>query len=116
MPELPEVETIRAGLDPFVRGKQIQNIETYHPRVARHDSAGFQKFAGQTVTEVARRGKYLWFCVGEQQAIVAHLRMSGQFRVNSGEHPHRRASFSLPTVYGSILLISEHSDIFTAMI
>lgn len=93
MPELPEVETIRAGLEPYVLGKTIDHIEIYYPRVARHDPAGFGAFSGQTITEVARRGKYLWLCFEAQEVIVAHLRMSGQFRINSQPHPHLRASF-----------------------
>ncbi|WP_353067209.1 DNA-formamidopyrimidine glycosylase family protein [Arcanobacterium hippocoleae] len=84
MPELPEVETIRAGLEPYIRGKEIKRIETYHLRVSRHDPDGFTKFSGETISEVARRGKYLWFRIGQTQALVAHLRMSGQFRINLG--------------------------------
>lgn len=95
MPELPEVETIRKGLEPYLKGNTIKRIETYHPRVARHDPAGFADLTGQIITEVARRGKYLWFRIGEDRALVAHLRMSGQFRINSQPHPHRRASLFL---------------------
>lgn len=93
MPELPEVETIRAGLEPYLLGKTIEHIETYHPRVSRHDPQGFADFSGQTVQEVARRGKYLWLRCDAQKVILAHLRMSGQFRINSEPHPHLRASF-----------------------
>lgn len=94
MPELPEVETIRLGLEPFVVGRTIERAEAFHPRVARRSPAGLDPVIGQTITGVARRGKYMWLLT-EDMAIIAHLGMSGQFRVGETDHPHLRASFFL---------------------
>lgn len=94
MPELPEVETVRAGLVPLVVGKKISQIEIYHPRTSRYNPEGLTAIFGQQVTSLARRGKYLWFETPGDIALVAHLGMSGQFRVG-GESRHRRASLFL---------------------
>ncbi|WP_073996542.1 bifunctional DNA-formamidopyrimidine glycosylase/DNA-(apurinic or apyrimidinic site) lyase [Arcanobacterium urinimassiliense] len=100
MPELPEVETIRRGLLPHVLNKKIVRAEEFHKRVARKSPAGLQELAGKRIKEVARRGKFLWFVLEEEnqpekEALVAHLGMSGQFRINSAPSPHRRAALHL---------------------
>lgn len=92
MPELPEVETIRLGLEPYVVGRTIMRAEIHHPRVARRSPYGLDPVITQQITGVVRRGKYLWMLTDEI-AIIAHLGMSGQFRVGQTDHPHLRASF-----------------------
>ncbi|MFC5370311.1 bifunctional DNA-formamidopyrimidine glycosylase/DNA-(apurinic or apyrimidinic site) lyase [Arcanobacterium bovis] len=92
MPELPEVETIRRGLEPHVLGKRILSIETFGTRVIRHSPQGLAHLTGSQVTAVVRRGKFLWFDLGER-CLVAHLGMSGQFRIGGGDFKHRRATF-----------------------
>ncbi|MBM7825222.1 formamidopyrimidine-DNA glycosylase [Arcanobacterium pluranimalium] len=92
MPELPEVETIRRGLEPHVLGKQIIRVDTFGERVIRHSPQGLAHLAGHSVVAVVRRGKFLWFDFG-QQCLVAHLGMSGQFRIGGGEFKHQRAAF-----------------------
>ncbi|MDO5025932.1 MAG: bifunctional DNA-formamidopyrimidine glycosylase/DNA-(apurinic or apyrimidinic site) lyase [Trueperella sp.] len=91
MPELPEVETVRTGLVPLAVGREISHIEVFHPRTARYNPEGLAAIHGQRITALARRGKYLWFETPGELALVAHLGMSGQFRVG-GELRHRRAS------------------------
>ena len=82
MPELPEVETVRAGLARWVVGRTIATVEVLHPRAVRRHAAGGADFAavlaGRTITEVHRRGKYLWFALDSGDAVVGHLGMSGQ--------------------------------------
>ncbi|WP_216380089.1 bifunctional DNA-formamidopyrimidine glycosylase/DNA-(apurinic or apyrimidinic site) lyase [Arcanobacterium phocae] len=90
MPELPEVETIRQGLLPYVLDKTVKSVHVLHPRVARMSPVGLDPLVGQTFVSVARRGKYLWLNT-EVGALVAHLGMSGQFRINSPS-PHVRAT------------------------
>ncbi|MDY5585093.1 MAG: bifunctional DNA-formamidopyrimidine glycosylase/DNA-(apurinic or apyrimidinic site) lyase [Arcanobacterium sp.] len=90
MPELPEVETIRRGLEPYVLGKTILQIETFHPRVDRYSPGLLEKLSGKEVQAVVRRGKYLWFEFADA-ALVAHLRMSGQFRIGGEVQKHCRA-------------------------
>ncbi|WP_247645165.1 DNA-formamidopyrimidine glycosylase family protein [Arcanobacterium buesumense] len=96
MPELPEVETIRHGLIPYVIDKTIADVDVFHPRVVRMSPTGVQPIIGHTINAVVRRGKYMWM-VTEDSAIVAHLGMSGQFRINS--------TSLLMRVPGSILLM-----------
>ncbi|QRV01559.1 bifunctional DNA-formamidopyrimidine glycosylase/DNA-(apurinic or apyrimidinic site) lyase [Arcanobacterium phocisimile] len=91
MPELPEVETIRRGLVPHVVGKTIARVDALHPRVARMSPEGLDSLAGMTISGVVRRGKFMWFLTGER-ALVAHLGMSGQMRINS-DSVHVRARF-----------------------
>ncbi|MEP6853503.1 MAG: bifunctional DNA-formamidopyrimidine glycosylase/DNA-(apurinic or apyrimidinic site) lyase, partial [bacterium] len=69
MPELPEVETVRAGLEAFVLGRRIERVEVLHPRAVRRHGAGAadfeQRLASRTVAAVRRRGKYLWLPLTE---------------------------------------------------
>ena len=82
MPELPEVETVRQGLAKWVTGRRIGTVEVRHPRAIRRHVPGDVHFAavlkGRTVTDAARRGKYLWLPLDSGDAIIAHLGMSGQ--------------------------------------
>jgi formamidopyrimidine-DNA glycosylase len=98
MPELPEVETVRQGLSEFVAGRTILRARVHHPRVARRHVAGpddlCARLAGHLVSSVERRGKYLWLPLDDgDSALLAHLGMSGQFRVTRApldDHHHRR--------------------------
>lgn len=99
MPELPEVETVRSGLERHVSGRTFASVQLLHPRVARRHAAGPDDFAamlaGAVVGVPRRRGKYLWLPVGED-AMLAHLGMSGQFVVGDPDRPltpHVRARF-----------------------
>jgi formamidopyrimidine-DNA glycosylase len=100
VPELPEVETVRSGLQRHVSGRTFDAVELLHPRVARRHQAGPDDLAavlrGGTVGDVRRRGKYLWLPVGED-ALIAHLGMSGQLVVGDPDRPlspHVRARFA----------------------
>jgi formamidopyrimidine-DNA glycosylase len=101
MPELPEVEVVRRGLDDHVRGRTIASAIIRHPRAARRHMAGPEDLAAQmvgtTVTGIARRGKYLWLVLDDQDALLAHLGMSGQMLITSPEAAvaaHERARFT----------------------
>ena len=102
MPELPEVETVRLGLVKSCIGKKIIDVEVFHPRVTSPRSLSPLNVAvGSTIKNVSRRGKFLWFELDRPIALVAHLGMSGQFRIhdNQGEivsaQKHLRARFTL---------------------
>lgn len=88
MPELPEVEVVRRGLDPYVAGRLIERVDVLHPRAVRRHTPGSRAFAhalrGRTIECVSRRGKYLWFRL-DDGALVAHLGMSGQLLLPSTE-------------------------------
>ena len=64
MPELPEVEVVRRGLDRWVAGRTVAAAEVQHPRADRRHLAGpadvVARLVGRTVTAARRRGKYLW--------------------------------------------------------
>ncbi len=105
MPELPEVETVRRGVDAAFRGGRISAVEVYHPRSVRRHVAGIEDFtaslSGLTVTGSGRRGKFMWLELDAapsaadraregDRALVCHLGMSGQFRVmDAGAEAHR---------------------------
>jgi formamidopyrimidine-DNA glycosylase len=101
MPELPEVETVRAGLEHHVVGRTVATAEVLNPRAVRRDLAGPEGFAAamadRTFLRAERRGKYLWVALDEEEALLAHLGMSGQLLVGEPERPlssHVRARFT----------------------
>lgn len=85
MPELPEVEVVRRGLDAHVAGRVIAEVEVFHPRSIRRHVPGAADFAARLVGREAvaarRRGKYLWVELDSVDALLAHLGMSGQMLV-----------------------------------
>lgn len=91
MPELPEVEVVRRGLEAAVTHRTIAAVRVLDPRVLRRHAGGAEDFAttaaGRTVQAVRRRGKYLWLPLADGDAVVAHLGMSGQFRVDDSDQP-----------------------------
>jgi formamidopyrimidine-DNA glycosylase len=108
VPELPEVEVVRGGLERHVVGRTIGSAEVLHPRAIRRHLAGRDDFEaatrGMVVTAALRRGKYLWLPMAPDQAgsvaedaLLAHLGMSGQLLLSEpGEpvSPHVRIRFT----------------------
>jgi formamidopyrimidine-DNA glycosylase len=102
VPELPEVETVRRGLQAHIGGRRIRCVRVHHDRAVRRHLAGAADFqavlVGRVVQDVRRRGKYLWWVLDGGDAVLAHLGMSGQFRVGGTgpdvEHPHLRIRFT----------------------
>lgn len=101
MPELPEVEVVRRGLDEAVAGRTIASVEVLHPRPVRRHLGGPADFAatlaGRTFDHPRRRGKYLWLPLTDGDAILAHLGMSGQFLVadaDIADAPNTRIRFT----------------------
>jgi len=94
VPELPEVEVVRRGLDAFVVGRRVEAVEVYEPRSVRRHLAGPVDFAaaltGRRVTAARRRGKYLWLPLDDEDALVGHLGMSGQLLVQPAATPPDR--------------------------
>jgi formamidopyrimidine-DNA glycosylase len=85
MPELPEVETVRAGLAPTLTGARVTSIKIFDSRSLKRHLAGPKDFvktlSGVKILGVVRRGKFLWMPLeipGEKLALVGHLGMSGQ--------------------------------------
>jgi formamidopyrimidine-DNA glycosylase len=99
MPELPEVETVRRGLDALIKGYRITQAQDLHPRLLKGDSVGpISTLNGARITGTGRRGKFLWITLDRPVVLVAHLGMSGQFLIQQRDRPspkHIRAHFSL---------------------
>jgi formamidopyrimidine-DNA glycosylase len=100
VPELPEVEVVRLGLDTHVTGRTLSAVEVHHPRAIRRHVLGPGDFtgrlAGRKVVATRRRGKYLWLELSEDLALLAHLGMSGQLLVQPEGAPdekHLRVRF-----------------------
>ena len=92
MPELPEVEVVRLGLAEHVTGRTVAAVEVRHPRSIRRHLAGELDFTarlcGRQICAARRRGKYLWLELAPLtglatagEAVLAHLGMSGQMRI-----------------------------------
>ncbi|HTE72608.1 MAG TPA: bifunctional DNA-formamidopyrimidine glycosylase/DNA-(apurinic or apyrimidinic site) lyase [Actinomycetes bacterium] len=116
MPELPEVEVVRRGLDRWAAGRTVAAVAVGHPRAVRRHAAGSADFAarltGRTLAGAQRRGKYLWLPLeavpgsggsggidgsDAGEAVLAHLGMSGQLLVRppgSPDEVHLRVRLS----------------------
>jgi formamidopyrimidine-DNA glycosylase len=102
VPELPEVEVVRRGLEAHVVGRRIERVDVLHPRPVRRHLAGAVDFAAlttdRTVLGARRRGKYLWLPLDSGDAILGHLGMSGQMLmqpVGAPDERHLRVRFTL---------------------
>lgn len=111
MPELPEVETVRAGLADHLVGRELRGIDVHSPRAVRRTPGGAAEvaagLAGAKVQAAVRRGKFAWLLLADdgglrESALLVHLGMSGQLLVRSSaaaltgaEHPHLRARIHL---------------------
>ncbi|MBO0896004.1 bifunctional DNA-formamidopyrimidine glycosylase/DNA-(apurinic or apyrimidinic site) lyase [Arthrobacter sunyaminii] len=118
MPELPEVEVVRRGLASWVRGRTITGVDILDPRSVRRHAAGPEDLVGNlegaVVTDVVRRGKFLWMPLVEASvvdavqdadddgvprlALMAHLGMSGQLLMEDPHLPdekHLKVRFTL---------------------
>jgi formamidopyrimidine-DNA glycosylase len=82
MPELPEVETVRRGLQPVMEGFRIVKMEVRRKDLRFPFQRDFvARLAGQTVTGLGRRAKYLMADLASGDVLLMHLGMSGSFRV-----------------------------------
>ncbi|HYJ66215.1 MAG TPA: bifunctional DNA-formamidopyrimidine glycosylase/DNA-(apurinic or apyrimidinic site) lyase [Nocardioidaceae bacterium] len=102
MPELPEVEVIRRGLERHVIDAEIVDAEVFTSRSVRRHLAGAADFVarvrGRTLVAARRRGKFLWLVLDDDAALLTHLGMSGQVLVQPAgapDEPHLRIRFRL---------------------
>ena len=106
MPELPEVEVVRAGLARHVTGRTVTRVEVLDPRPLRRQDGGAQAFVdqltGRTLTAAVRRGKFLWLTLDDGRALSAHLGMSGQLLVR-GTTPTARDAAPEPASAAAFL-------------
>ncbi|BDV30868.1 bifunctional DNA-formamidopyrimidine glycosylase/DNA-(apurinic or apyrimidinic site) lyase [Microbacterium terricola] len=114
MPELPEVEVVRAGLAPAVTGARIAGVTVHDDRaLTRHTgtAAEFEgALTGRLMTAAARRGKFLWLPLdGGEDALIGHLGMSGQLLLRAAGSPperHERIRLDLQhPVHGEVAVV-----------
>jgi formamidopyrimidine-DNA glycosylase len=98
MPELPEVETVRRGLTPAMLGARIDMVELRRADIRFPFPPSFAKrLTGQRIVDVNRRAKYLLFPLDGGETLIAHLGMSGSFRMEKtaistpGKFHHERS-------------------------
>ena len=98
MPELPEVETVRRGLTPVMRGARIDKVELRRADIRFPFPPSFAKrLTGRRIVKVSRRAKYLLFELDSGETLIVHLGMSGSFRMEKtavstpGKFHHERS-------------------------
>jgi formamidopyrimidine-DNA glycosylase len=97
MPELPEVETVRRGLQPVMEGAKIVKAEARRKDLRFPFQKDFtSRLTGQTVTGLGRRAKYLMADLTSGDVLLMHLGMSGSFRVLKGEGNSTPGEFHYP--------------------
>ncbi len=104
MPELPEVETVRRGLEPVLCGQRITDVEVRRPNLRIPFPPDFaRRLAGRRVTGLRRRAKYLLVDLDDAEVVICHLGMSGHFVV-------RRRTNSLPGPHDHVVLTLEDGN------
>ena len=97
MPELPEVETVRRGLQPVMEGPRIDKAEARRKDLRFPFQKDFiARLEGQTVTGLGRRAKYLMADLASGDVLLMHLGMSGSFRVLENEEKTMPGQFHRP--------------------
>src|SRR5258708_40329041 len=97
MPELPEVETVRRGLQPVMEGFKVLRAEARRKDLRFAFQKDFvTRLEGQTVTGLGRRAKYLLADLASGDVLLMHLGMSGSFRVVNGDESSAPGKFHHP--------------------
>jgi formamidopyrimidine-DNA glycosylase len=127
MPELPEVETIKNEILPHVFGRKISRVELFWERIVREPAADefHSRVTGQTINDVTRRGKYLFFHLGSGEKLVMHMKMTGSLIVNPADRRFTRAIVHLdngsevhfwdPRKFGVMWLAADESGVFNKL-
>lgn len=90
MPELPEVETVRRGLEPVLVGKRIARIEARRPDLRFPLPERFAaRIEGRRIEHLGRRSKYLVAAIEGGESLILHLGMTGRFTISPSPHPSR---------------------------
>ncbi|MEP7239915.1 MAG: bifunctional DNA-formamidopyrimidine glycosylase/DNA-(apurinic or apyrimidinic site) lyase [Devosia sp.] len=109
MPELPEVETVRRGLEPYLLGARIDRVTLNRKDLRFPFPRGFkQALEGQTVVAVGRRAKYLLFRLSSGKTWLGHLGMTGGFRFAEGR-------FKAPSRYYEPAEDTKHDHVVIAL-
>ena len=127
MPELPEVETVRRGLERFAVGRRVNGVEVGRERTVRRTSrqAVIDGLTDTTILAANRRGKYLLLPLDSGDEVMIHLRMSGQVLVaaaGADRPPHTHVVMHLddgnemwfvdPRTFGEVVVFDpDHVDV-----
>jgi len=96
MPELPEVETVRRGLEPVLAGARLARVEARRPDLRFPLPDGFvQRLTGARIERLDRRAKYLLATLDRDETLVMHLGMSGRFEISGVRAAERPGNFAL---------------------
>jgi formamidopyrimidine-DNA glycosylase len=94
MPELPEVETVRRGLQPAMEGARIVRVETRRPDLRFPFPERFaERLEGRRIISLGRRAKYLTAHIEDAPVLICHLGMSGSFRVETDDQAQLPGDF-----------------------
>jgi formamidopyrimidine-DNA glycosylase len=94
MPELPEVETVRRGLEPVLEGARLIRVEARRPDLRFPLPEGFvQRLTGARIETLERRAKYLLGTLDRGDTLVMHLGMTGRFEIEGGRYTRRPGEF-----------------------
>ena len=123
MPELPEVETTRRGLEQLVLDKTIDHIDVRQPKLRWPIPSNINEIQGQKITRLKRRGKYLLVQLSNNKHLIVHLGMSGSMSVLNKTAPLKKHDhfvvylnsdqsirFHDPRRFGCILLTDEYPE------
>ncbi len=115
MPELPEVETVRLGLTPYLVDQEIANVSVLHARSIRRHAAGARDFSrrltGNKILRINRRGKFIWIPF-ESDALIIHLGMSGQCLIAAANAPvarHERIRIELAANPNAMVFVDQRT-------
>jgi len=126
MPELPEVETVKNELLPYVIGRRVTGVTLLWEGIVKEPPVEefCSRIVGQEITGVDRRGKYLIVSLSSGDLLIVHLKMTGSLLVNrdsSEPPPHTRAIIHLdegtvvffrdPRKFGLMRLVRDRSGI-----
>ena len=109
MPELPEVETVRRGLEPVLTGARLTRVEARRPDLRFPLPEGFvQRLTGATVRTLERRGKYLLAALDRGSTLLIHLGMTGRFEIEAvgraaAQGPAKHAHVVFETDRGAVI-------------
>jgi len=123
MPELPEVETIKNELLPYVIGRTIQGVAVFWDKMVKQPSVAefCERVTGQKITGLSRLGKYLFFDLNSGEKLVMHMKMTGSLLINPPDDKFARAVFQLdngavmhfrdPRKFGKMWLAADESAV-----
>src|SRR5436309_14658514 len=103
MPELPEVETVKRGLQPTVEGRRLTSVETRRGDLRAPFPEDFEnRLTGRRVQRLWRRAKYIMADLDGGETLVIHLGMSGRFAVYTKGNGRGLGEFHYETAGGEI--------------